>query len=127
CCETPYGSEHFALELGCAAAAVLCVWLFGITGQSAFYFALLALVLVLTTIDMTSQLLPDVLLVPLLIIGVLFQVHYRAGFASAMIGMTLGYILMWCIGTTYRLATGKEGMGRGDIKMAGALGAWIGS
>jgi leader peptidase (prepilin peptidase)/N-methyltransferase len=33
---------------------------------------------------------------------------------------------MWAIGAAYGLLRHAEGMGGGDIKLAGALGAWLG-
>jgi len=37
-----------------------------------------------------------------------------------------GYASLWCVYQLFRLATGKEGMGYGDFKLLGALGAWLG-
>ncbi len=31
-----------------------------------------------------------------------------------------------CLYLTYRLVTGKEGIGGGDIKLIGMIGAWLG-
>ena len=33
---------------------------------------------------------------------------------------------MWAIGASYRLARKTDGLGAGDVKLAGALGAWLG-
>jgi leader peptidase (prepilin peptidase)/N-methyltransferase len=38
----------------------------------------------------------------------------------------LGYGLLWSVYWAFKLVTGKEGMGYGDFKLLGALGAWFG-
>jgi leader peptidase (prepilin peptidase)/N-methyltransferase len=37
-----------------------------------------------------------------------------------------GYLAMWSVFWLFKLATGKEGMGYGDFKLLGAIGAWLG-
>ena len=37
-----------------------------------------------------------------------------------------GYLSLWSIYHVFKLVTGKEGMGYGDFKLLGALGAWLG-
>jgi leader peptidase (prepilin peptidase)/N-methyltransferase len=38
----------------------------------------------------------------------------------------VGYGSLWSVYWLFKLATGKEGMGFGDFKLLGALGAWMG-
>jgi leader peptidase (prepilin peptidase)/N-methyltransferase len=35
-------------------------------------------------------------------------------------------LVLWAVYWLFKLATGKEGMGYGDFKLLGALGAWLG-
>ena len=37
-----------------------------------------------------------------------------------------GYLALWSVYWAFKLITGKEGMGYGDFKLLGALGAWLG-
>ena len=37
-----------------------------------------------------------------------------------------GYLSLWSVYWLFKLLTGKEGMGYGDFKLLGALGAWLG-
>ena len=37
-----------------------------------------------------------------------------------------GYLSLWTVYKVFKLITGKEGMGYGDFKLLGALGAWFG-
>jgi len=45
---------------------------------------------------------------------------------SAVMGAMLGYGSLWSVYWAFKLVTGKEGMGYGDFKLLGALGAWFG-
>ena len=46
---------------------------------------------------------------------------------DAIVGAEIGYLSLWSIYWLFKLLTGKEGMGYGDFKLLGALGAWMGA
>ena len=94
-----------------AAGALLLVW------------ALIAL----TFIDFDTQLLPDSITLPLLWVGLLFNLFGTyTDLQSAVIGSMAGYLSLWSVYWAFKLVTGKEGMGYGDFKLLGAIGAWLG-
>ncbi|MEB7544833.1 prepilin peptidase [Enterobacter huaxiensis] len=77
--------------------------------------------------DIRSGILPDKYLCPLLWSGLLFQLCLRPDFlASAVVGAIAGYTGFAVIYWGYRLMFRHEGMGYGDVKYLGALGAWYG-
>ena len=81
----------------------------------------------LTFIDFDTQLLPDSITLPLLWVGLLFNVFGTyTDLQSAVIGAMAGYLALWLVYWGFKLATGKEGMGYGDFKLLAALGAWMG-
>jgi len=45
---------------------------------------------------------------------------------SALWGAIGGYISLFSVYWLFKILTGKEGMGFGDFKLLGALGAWLG-
>ncbi|HET7133538.1 MAG TPA: A24 family peptidase, partial [Gammaproteobacteria bacterium] len=45
---------------------------------------------------------------------------------SSVLGAAAGYLSLWLVYHLFKLATGKEGMGHGDFKLLGAIGAWTG-
>ncbi|MEO5623167.1 MAG: A24 family peptidase, partial [Dokdonella sp.] len=47
--------------------------------------------------------------------------------STAIIGAAVGYLSLWSVFWLFKFATGKEGMGYGDFKLMGALGAWMGA
>jgi leader peptidase (prepilin peptidase)/N-methyltransferase len=102
-------------------------WRYGFTlvmaGALLFVWSLIAL----TAIDLDTQLLPDDITLPLLWIGLL--VNLNGGFvplSTAVIGAVAGYLSLWSVYWLFKLTTGKEGMGYGDFKLLGAIGAWLG-
>jgi prepilin signal peptidase PulO-like enzyme (type II secretory pathway) len=84
------------------------------------------MLLALSAIDLETMLLPDVLVFPLLPAGLLFQALYGDGILAAVAGGATAFAAMWAIGAAYKQARGQDGLGGGDVKLAGALGAWIG-
>ena len=81
----------------------------------------------LAFIDFDTQLLPDSVTLPLLWIGLAFNLwEVFAPLSAAVIGAIAGYLSLWCLYWLFKLATGKEGMGYGDFKLFAALGAWFG-
>jgi leader peptidase (prepilin peptidase)/N-methyltransferase len=88
-----------------------------------FTFALIAL----TFIDFDTQLLPDDITLPLLWLGLIFNLNN--GFTElkfAVIGAIAGYLILWSVYWLFKIFTGKEGMGYGDFKLLSAIGAWFG-
>jgi len=81
----------------------------------------------LTGIDMDTQLLPDSITLPLLWLGLLFNLGgVFTDLHSAVVGAVAGYLALWSVYWGFKLLTGKEGMGYGDFKLLAALGAWFG-
>lgn len=81
----------------------------------------------LTMIDVDHQLLPDDITLPLLWLGLLFNLgNVYVSLADAVAGAMAGYLLLWSVYWLFKLVTGKEGMGYGDFKLLAALGAWLG-
>ena len=81
----------------------------------------------LTMIDVDHQLLPDDITLPLMWLGLLFNLNGTfVSLGDAVIGAMAGYLILWSVYWLFKLLTGKEGMGYGDFKLLAALGAWMG-
>jgi leader peptidase (prepilin peptidase) / N-methyltransferase len=92
-------------------------------GAMLFTWALIAL----TLIDLDHKLLPDDITLPLLWLGILFNLGSTyVSLTDAVLGAMLGYLSLWSVYWLFKLVTGKEGMGYGDFKLLAALGAWLG-
>lgn len=83
--------------------------------------------LAMSMIDVDHQLLPDVLVLPLLWLGlILNNFGLFVALESALWGAVAGYLSLWSVYWLFKLITGKEGMGYGDFKLLAMLGAWGG-
>jgi leader peptidase (prepilin peptidase)/N-methyltransferase len=102
-------------------------WRFGPSwaGIGALFF--IWCMIALTFIDFDTQLLPDGITLPLLWAGLLLNLGGTfTDLRSAVIGTAAGYLSLWAVYWSFKLATGKEGMGYGDFKLLAAIGAWLG-
>ncbi|HFE38621.1 MAG TPA: prepilin peptidase [Gammaproteobacteria bacterium] len=115
------------VELLTGVLSFIITWHFGFSEQAAAGLLFTWLLISLSFIDYDTQLLPDVITVPMLWIGLLlslFTVYVDP--ASSIIGAIAGYLALWSVFHGFKLATGKEGMGYGDFKLLAAMGAWLG-
>jgi leader peptidase (prepilin peptidase)/N-methyltransferase len=92
------------------------------------YLIFISFLLCLFFIDFDNQILPDELTLPLLWLGLIFNLHglFATSLFNAVLGAALGYSLFWLIYWIFKLITKKEGMGYGDFKLFAAILAWIG-
>jgi leader peptidase (prepilin peptidase)/N-methyltransferase len=126
-CSAPISARYPMVEVLGSATAAWAAWHFGFGWQSAAAIVFLWALLALAFIDLDTYLLPDSLTLPLLWLGLVFNLN--GGFVSldsAVIGAVAGYLSLWLVYHLFRLLTGKEGMGFGDFKLLAALGAWFG-
>src|SRR5690554_712641 len=126
-CKAPISKRYPLVELFTAVISSLVAWHFGFGvaagGALLLSWALIALIF----IDTDHQLLPDTITLPLLWLGLLFNLFGTfTDINSAVIGAIAGYLSLWLVYHGFRLVTGKEGMGYGDFKLLAALGAWMG-
>ena len=126
-CGTGIPLRYPSVEVVTAILSVITALHFGFSMQTlaalAFTWALIPLFL----IDFDFQILPDSITLPLLWGGLilsLFDVFVDSH--TSIIGAATGYLSLWSIYHLFKLATGKEGMGFGDFKLLGAIGAWTG-
>lgn len=126
-CGMPISARYPLVELATGIFSGLAAWQFGFGVEALSALLLIWMLIALTGIDIDTQLLPDSLTLPLLWLGLginLFAVW--TPLSSAVIGAMLGYGILWSVYWLFKWVTGKEGMGYGDFKLLGALGAWFG-
>lgn len=126
-CAAPISVQYPLVELLTGVLSVACVWRFGFSPQLAAALLLTWGLVALTVTDLHTMYLPDSITLPLLWLGLMLSlVPVFADARSAILGTAIGYGLLWSIYWAFKLLTGKEGMGYGDFKLMGALGAWFG-
>lgn len=126
-CGQPISPRYPAIEIMSGVFSAFAVWHFGPNFQAVGAMLLLWALIALSFIDLDTQLLPDSITLPLLWLGLVFNLDSTyVALDSAVIGAIAGYLSLWSVFWLFKLATGKEGMGFGDFKLLAALGAWLG-
>jgi leader peptidase (prepilin peptidase)/N-methyltransferase len=134
-CRAPISVRYPLVELLTGVLSAAVAWKFGFGWPAAGALAVSWALVALAGIDLDTQLLPDVITLPLLWAGLLASLAWSPMVGSAslpvpptesILGAALGYLSLWSIYHLFRLVTGKEGMGHGDFKLLAALGAWLG-
>jgi leader peptidase (prepilin peptidase)/N-methyltransferase len=126
-CKAKIGVRYPLVEALTGALVGAVAYQYGYTYTTLFAFVFVLALIALTFIDFDTQLLPDDITLPLLWLGLLFNLN--TGFVdlkSAVLGAVFGYLILWSVYWLFKLVTGKEGMGYGDFKLLGAIGAWFG-
>jgi leader peptidase (prepilin peptidase)/N-methyltransferase len=82
--------------------------------------------LAMSLIDTEHQLLPDVLVLPLLWLGLIVNSFRAVRPLHDALGAVAGYMALWSVFWLFKLLTGKDGIGHGDFKLLALLGAWGG-
>ncbi len=126
-CGVSISVRYPLVELLTAALSAAVAWKWGASVETAGALLLVWMLVALAFIDLDTTLLPDSLTLPLVWLGLLFNLggHF-ASLPDAVIGAIAGYLVLWSVYWLFKLVTGKEGMGFGDFKLLAALGAWLG-
>ncbi|MFQ5600521.1 MAG: prepilin peptidase [Candidatus Krumholzibacteriia bacterium] len=126
-CRTRISWRYPLVELMTSALAVLCLRRFGPDGTGVTYFLFLATLLAIAWIDWQHMIIPDELSLGALGLGlVLAATVLPLGVLRALLGMAAGAGFIWAVAVAYKAARGVEGMGFGDVKLAGMIGAFLG-
>lgn len=126
-CSVTISIRYPLIELVTGLLSGYIAFSFGYSEQ-AFAALLLTWVLIaLTMIDIDHQLLPDNMTLPLMWLGIVLNSQgVFTNLESSVYGAVAGYMVLWLVFWSFKLITGKEGMGFGDFKLLAALGAWMG-
>lgn len=126
-CKAPISIQYPLVEAAAALLAALVAWRFGFGWPAMMAILFSWVLLVLAVIDLRTQLLPDSITMPFLWLGLLLNTSAMfTSLTSAVVGATIGYLLLWLLYHAFRLLTGKKGMGYGDFKLLAMIGAWLG-
>jgi leader peptidase (prepilin peptidase)/N-methyltransferase len=141
-CGSAISARYPIVELLTGLLSAAVAWQYGFGWPMACALVVTWCLVALTFIDVDTQLLPDSLTLPLLWGGLAASLWHAAWLGgvppagaaaalpvdtrSAVVGAIVGYLSLWSVYHLFRLVTGKEGMGYGDFKLLGALGAWLG-
>ena len=125
-CSARIDPLHGRVEAGCAVIGCFALGfapnLAGIAWASLGW-----LLLPLAILDWRHFWLPNALTLPLAFLGFALGPYATdVGVMDRGIGAALGYGVLLAIALSYRAIRGRDGLGLGDAKLLGALGAWFG-
>lgn len=134
-CKAPISVRYPSIELLTAILFVL-IWLrFPYELVLAPYWLLTFGLVLGSFVDIDEMWLPDRCTIGGMIIGPIISflipsMHgvegHIAGLIQSLIGMAFGFGLLWSVGFFGKLILKKDAMGFGDVKLMGALGAFLG-
>lgn len=126
-CKTRISPRYPLVELLTAALSMVVAWQFGFGWEAGAMLLLTWALVTLSLIDADTQLLPDVIVLPLLWLGLIVNSFgLFTDLNTALAGAVFGYLSLWSVYWAFKLVTGKEGMGYGDFKLLAMIGAWGG-
>jgi leader peptidase (prepilin peptidase)/N-methyltransferase len=150
-CKAPISPRYLAIELLTAAVFLACYVHFGLTLAMLKYCVFGFLLLGLIFTDAETFLLPDKLTLPGIVLGIIFSLlvpvndlaaqllsgmslpvstdisWHLFSLIDAVAGSIVGASFIYGAGAIYMRARGVEGMGFGDVKLMGMIGAFLGT
>ena len=148
-CKSRISPRYAIVELLTGLLFVACLWQFGFSFAALKYCVFGFLIVGLIFTDAELRLLPDAMTLPGLVLGFLFSILVSvagpayflltaAGLRSfaaipaflsainSLLGAALGAGFIYAVGAGYFYLRGIEGMGFGDVKLMGMVGAFLG-
>jgi leader peptidase (prepilin peptidase)/N-methyltransferase len=147
-CQARISPRYLVVEILTAAMFLACYAHFGYTLALVKYCTLGFLLLGLIFTDAETQLLPDKMTLPGIVLGVVFSAfvpvddlisHFLPmlvsldrssrllSMADSLMGALVGASFIYGVGAIYLRARGVEGMGFGDVKLMALIGAFLGT
>lgn len=136
-CLSPIGFTYLTVEVVSTIGSIGLAYLIMLGHELAnsqlllkliFFNLLLSFSIAMFIIDYRFKLLPDVLTIPVGFLGIFFCTFKSSHIEinESLFGGLIGFFILWILFWLYKFYSGREGLGQGDIKLTGALGAWVG-
>ncbi|NCA81639.1 MAG: prepilin peptidase [Opitutae bacterium] len=134
-CKAPISPRYFLVELLTGALFTVLWLVHGWTLQTPVYLFFTGALILGTFVDFDHLILPDRVTLGGMAAGLVLSLAFPAlqgqterlpALLHSLIGLALGYGLLWLVATIGRLVLKREAMGMGDVKLLGAIGAGLG-
>ena len=135
-CGQSISGQYPLVELLSAFFALESYLHFGLNPTGVLVYLLCATLIVITFIDLEFKIIPDIISFPGMIIGLgisvlaeytkLFSVPITEGALDSLLGMLAGGGFFYLLAEAYWRIAKKSGLGGGDIKLMGFVGALLG-
>jgi leader peptidase (prepilin peptidase)/N-methyltransferase len=126
-CAAPIAIRYPLVEMLTGLAAWCVFAKHGPSLATLTYFVFIAVLIIITFIDIDHQIIPDILSlpgIPLFLAAGLWTTPIS--WSEALAGIAIGGGSLLLVALVYRHLTGKDGMGMGDVKLLAMIGAMIG-
>jgi leader peptidase (prepilin peptidase)/N-methyltransferase len=126
-CRAKISMKYPLVEALTGTIAGLVVWHLGLTTEAAWAFLFFSILLVITFVDWSHRIIPDVLSLGGTALGVA-GAFFRPGITpvESLLGALLGGGVLLAVAAAYRALRKAEGMGGGDVKLMAMVGAFLG-
>lgn len=125
-CRQPISIRYPLVEAATAALFLLHLAVLGWGPLLAVRLAFAAALVALFAIDLEHRILPNVITLPGTVLGFVASLFVGPGWIASLAGILLGGGLLWAVAEAYYRWRGIEGLGFGDVKMLGMIGAVLG-
>jgi leader peptidase (prepilin peptidase)/N-methyltransferase len=126
-CRAPISWRYPLVEALAVAAGALVLWQLGPTWDGLRAFVFLLALIAITFTDLEHNIIPDWITLPGILVGLAFQLYPSPrAVIEGLLGCLLGGGIFYAIAWLSPKVFGQEGMGGGDIKLAGMMGAFLG-
>jgi leader peptidase (prepilin peptidase)/N-methyltransferase len=114
------------VEVVTAAVFVSGYLLYGVTALGMVRVAFACALIVLFVIDLQHRILPNVITIPGIVLGFVCSLFLPPGWRESLIGIAIGGGTLFLIAEVYYRLRNIEGLGMGDVKLLGMIGAFLG-
>lgn len=126
-CGTPISWRYPLVEALTAFLALLCYLAFPL-GEALLYFLFCSALLVASFIDIDHRIIPDEISLGGTGAGVFFSLlEITVPLSDALFGIAVGAGGLLLVGGLYKALRKQEGIGGGDVKLMGMIGAFLGA
>jgi len=126
-CGLPISWQYPLVELLHGLGYVFILYQFGFSWPTLVYCLFFSSLVVVTFIDLSHQIIPDVITLPGMVLGLITgSTILPLGPFRSFVGLIVGGGIFYLIAVLSVVILKKEGMGGGDIKLIAMMGAFIG-
>lgn len=136
-CQVKIPARYPAVELMTASLALATYVKFDLSVEALLIFSFIAVLIVISFIDIDYFIIPDTLSIPGTIIGLLLSIAngywgflgqpFNQGISDALWGLVWGAGLLYLIAKGYEWLKKEEGLGFGDVKLLAFCGVFFGA
>ncbi len=129
-------SPRYAAVEALTAFLFLAIWLkYGWSALTPLYMLVAGGLILATFVDLEHMIIPDRVSIGGMLAGLVLsglvpslhgETHVLSSVTAAIIGLVVGAGSLWLVSVLGRMAFRKDAMGFGDVKLLGAIGAFMG-